>query len=133
MKFNILGAKRVIGDPFDPNEMQTVLFSMFAMCALMNALNCREFGSNSIFPYFKNNKIALQVIACTMILQIIFTEVCKDFFHAVSLSSTMWIKIIVLSTSVIAVNELVKFIKRWINIEYKNWSLGRVTKVKEWV
>lgn len=133
MKFNILGAKTVPGDPFDPNEMQTVLFSMFAMCALMNALNCREFGSNSIFPYFKNNKIALQVIACTMILQIAFTEVCKDFFHAVSLSPIMWVKIIALSASVIIVNELVKFIKRWVNIEYKNWSLGRFSKVKEWV
>lgn len=123
MKFNILGAKLNNIDPFEPSEMQTVLFSMFAMCALMNALNCREFGSNSIFPYFKNNKIALQVIAVTMVLQIIFTELCKDFFHAVSLSTLMWTKIIVLSTSVIAVNELVKFIKRWLKIEW-DWKLG---------
>lgn len=118
MKFNILGAVIIQDNLAEPSEMQTVLFSLFAMCALMNALNCREFGSNSIFPYFKNNKIALQVIICTMIAQIILTELCKGFFHAVSLSPLMWVKIITLSISVIAVSECVKFIKRWIAIEH---------------
>ena len=121
MRFNILGAKPGPRDPFACNEMQTVLFSMFAMCALMNALNCREFGSNSIFPYFTKNKIALRVIGITMVLQIILTETCKNFFHAVSLSPVMWAKIIILSTSVIAVNEFIKFMKRWVKIE--EWGL----------
>lgn len=113
MRFNILGAR------VDNNEMQTVLFSIFAMCALMNAFNCREFGTKSIFPNFKNNKIAIQVILGTMILQVILTETCKGFFNAVSLSTFMWVKIILLSTSVIAVSELVKLVK-YLN-KNKNW------------
>lgn len=108
MRFNILGAT-IDRTRFGlANEMQTVLFSLFAMCVLMNAFNCREFGSNSIFPYFTKNKIAIQVISITMILQIILTQVFKGFFNAVSLSPFMWIKIILLSTSVIGVSELVK-------------------------
>jgi len=117
MRFNILGTSLGPSDPFTSNEMQTVLFSMFAMCALMNALNCREFGSNSIFPYFTKNKIALQIITLTMVLQIFFTETCKNFFHAVSLPPIMWVKIIILATSVIGVNEFIKFVKRWVKVE----------------
>ncbi len=104
MRFNILGAN------IANNEMQTVLFSIFAMCALMNAFNCREFGLKSILPNFKNNKIAIQVILGTMVLQIILTETCKGFFNAVSLSPIMWMKIILLSVSVIFVSELIKLI-----------------------
>lgn len=105
MRFNILGAN------IEGNEMQTVLFSIFAMCALMNAFNCREFGSKSIFPNFKNNKIAIQVILGTMMLQIFLTETCKGFFNAVSLPTIMWVKIICLSASVIVVSELIKLTK----------------------
>ena len=120
MRFNILGAK-------SRSEMQTVLFSIFAMCALMNAFNCREFGSKSIFPHFKKNKIAIQVILITMILQIILTETCKGFFNAVSLPPIMWVKILLLATSVVAVSELVK-LARHLN-KTKDWT--RVIKIKE--
>ncbi len=113
MRFNILGAR------IENNEMQTVLFSIFAMCALMNAFNCREFGSKSIFPNFKNNKIAIQVILGTMILQVILTETCKGFFNAVSLSPLMWIKIILLSASVIFASEMIKLVKH-LN-KHKEW------------
>ncbi len=104
MRFNILGAN------IEKNEMQTVLFSIFAMCALMNAFNCREFGLKSIFPNFRNNKIAVRVIVITMTLQVILTETCKGFFNAVALPTILWVKIILLSASVILVSELVKLI-----------------------
>ncbi len=114
MRFNILGAK------IENNEMQTVLFSIFAMCALMNAFNCREFGTKSIFPNFKNNKIAIQVILGTMVLQIFLTETCKSFFNAVSLSAFMWTKIILLAISVIFVSEMIKLVKH-LN-KHRDWK-----------
>ena len=112
MKFDILGTgfpeKGVIG----PNEMQTVLFALFAFSALFNAFNCREFGTDSIFPNITKNTIFLKIIAVTAVAQIIVTEVFSKFFNAVSLSATMWLKIIILSSLVIVVNEVIKLIMK---------------------
>ena len=102
--FNILGAT---------NEQQgTVVFSLFAFSALFNAFNCREFGINSTLPNFFKNKLAVEIILITGACQILFTEIFKSFFNSVSLDITMWIKIILLSSSVLVLNEIVKFILR---------------------
>ena len=111
MKFDILGA----GFPEDitkPNEMQTVLFSVFAFSALFNSFNCREFGTDSIFPNLTKNTIFLKVLAATAVVQIFVTEVFAKFFNAVPLTATMWLKIIALSSLIIVVNEVVKLIMR---------------------
>lgn len=115
MLFNPLGAKEAVvseSGSFAPNEMETVLFALFAFLALFNSFNCREIGLNSIIPNFFKNKIALQIISATAIAQLIFTEVFKGFFNAVSLSAVMWIKIILIASTVVIVNEIGKFILR---------------------
>lgn len=112
MIFNPLGAEVPPVGFKDPNEMETVLFALFAFNALFNALNCREFGTDSIFPYFKNNTIALQIIAVTAMVQILITELFAGFFNAVSLTPLMWIKVILTSCLVIVINEIVKLILR---------------------
>ncbi|WP_191980786.1 cation transporting ATPase C-terminal domain-containing protein, partial [Clostridium haemolyticum] len=112
MIFNPLGAEVPPVGFKGPNEMETVLFALFAFNALFNALNCREFGTNSIFPYFKNNTIALQIIAVTAMVQILITELFAGFFNAVSLTPLMWIKVILTSCLVIVINEIVKLILR---------------------
>ena len=112
MIFNPLGAEVPPAGFKGPNEMETVLFALFAFNALFNAFNCREFGTNSIFPYFKNNKVALQIIGITAVVQIVITELFSGFFNAVSLSPIMWIKIILASCLVIVINEVIKLIIR---------------------
>lgn len=115
MTLNPLGAK-VSNEGFNgPSEMETVLFALFAFNALFNAFNCREFGSHSIFPYFKNNTIALKIIGITAAVQIFITEVFSGFFNAVSLSPIMWVKILIASSLVIVINEVVKLIIRMMN------------------
>lgn len=109
--FNILKAT--------PTEQPTVVFSLFAFCALFNALNCREFGLNSTIPNFFKNKLALQVILITSIAQILFTQVFKGFFNSVSLSHIMWFKIVILASTVLLLNEFVKFILRGAKEQYK--------------
>ncbi len=94
------------------SEMETSLFGLFAFGALFNAFNCREFGTDSIFPKFLSNKIALIIISLTAVTQIIVTTVFADFFNAVPLDVIMWAKIIGLSSLVIVVNEVVKLILR---------------------
>ncbi len=108
MKFDILGAGFPKVGVTEPNEMQTVLFALFAFSALFNAFNCREFGTDSIFPNIAKNTIFLKIITITAVAQIVITEVFSKFFNAVSLSGTMWLKIIGLSLLIIVVNEVVK-------------------------
>jgi len=112
MKFDILGAGFPKVGATGANEMQTVLFAVFAFSALFNAFNCREFGSNSILPNITKNTIFLKIIGATAVAQIFVTEVFSGFFNAVPLSVTMWLKIIVLSSLVIVVNEVAKLIMR---------------------
>ncbi|MBU3112690.1 calcium-translocating P-type ATPase, PMCA-type [Clostridium lacusfryxellense] len=112
MKFDILGA----GFPKDgvtgSNEMQTVLFAVFAFSSLFNAFNCREFGTNSILPNILKNTIFLKILAVTAVAQIFVTEVFSGFFNAVPLSAFMWLKIIGLASLIIVVNEVVKLVMR---------------------
>ncbi|MGH4117727.1 calcium-translocating P-type ATPase, PMCA-type [Clostridium sp.] len=112
MKFDILGAGFPKDGVTEPNQMQTVLFALFAFSALFNAFNCREFGYDSIFTNITKNTIFLKIITVTAVTQIFVTEVFSKFFNAVSLSATMWLKIILLSSLVIVVNEIVKLIMR---------------------
>jgi Ca2+-transporting ATPase len=93
-------------------EQGTVVFSVFAFSALFNALSCREFGLNSVIPNFFKNKLALYIIFITGIVQVIFTQIFKSFFNSVALSGFMWMKIILLSSMVLILNETLKFILR---------------------
>ncbi|MCB2299844.1 calcium-translocating P-type ATPase, PMCA-type [Clostridium tagluense] len=112
MKFDILGAGFPKEGVTGPNEMQTVLFALFAFSALFNAFNCREFGANSILPSLTKNTIFLKIITVTAVAQIFVTEVFSGFFNAVPLSVTMWLKIILLSSLVIVVNEIAKLVMK---------------------
>lgn len=102
--FNYLGAS--------PEEMQTVLFTMFALIQLFNAFNCRELHTESIFKNLFKNKIMLLTVGVTFALQIIFIQFAGAFFGTVPLSAAMWFKIIGLAASVIVVSELVKLFIR---------------------
>jgi len=113
MIFNPLGASTVpVVGSNGATEMETVLFALFAFSALFNALNCREFGTNSIIPYFKNNTIALKIISITAIVQVFITDVFSNFFNAVYLSPIMWVKVLLASAFVVVVNEVVKLFLR---------------------
>ena len=93
-------------------EQGTVMFALFAFSALWNAFNCREFNSDSIIPNLFKNKLAIQIISVTAIAQIIFTQLFQDFFNSVALDVMTWVKVILLASSIVVVNELVKFVIR---------------------
>ena len=95
-----------------PEEQGTIMFTLFAFSALWNAFNCREFNSDSIIPNLFKNKLAIQIISVTAIAQIIFTQLFQDFFNSVALDVMTWVKVILLASSIIVVNELVKFVIR---------------------
>ena len=109
--FNIVNATQ--------EQQGTVIFSLFAFSALFNAFNCREFGLNSTIPNFLKNKLAIQIILITGVCQIVFTEVFRSFFNSVPLETITWIKIIILSSSVLVLNEVIKFILRSVRSKEK--------------
>ena len=93
-------------------QMGTVLFAIFAFSALFNALNAREFGSDSILPNFFSNKLVLQVLAVTGIAQIFFTNIFQDFFNSVALDVVTWVKVLATASIVVISNEIVKLVVR---------------------
>lgn len=106
LKWNFLGATDTLNGYV--NQKQTILFNLFAFSILFNALNCREFGTTSIFDNFLKNKLALRIILLTAILQVVITQCGGTFFHTVPLSWIMWLKIIGSSSLVVIGNEIVK-------------------------
>lgn len=112
---NFLGAS--------PEEQGTVIFSLFAFNALFNAFNCREFGLNSAVNNFLKNKLAIKVIIITGALQILVIQSWPGLFNAVSLDINMWIKIILSSSTVLLINELIKFILRNLRKKYKHYKM----------
>ena len=111
MLFNPLGASTEVGAG-GVSEMETVLFGLFAFCALFNAFNCREVGAKSIIPNFFSNKMAIQVIGITAVAQLLFTQIFNTFFNTVPLSGIMWLKIIGTASLIIVINEIGKAVIR---------------------
>lgn len=93
-------------------EMPTILFTLFVVFQLFNALNSRELTNVSIFKNMGNNHLMLTVFAGTFALQVIITQFGGMFFGTVPLSFLMWLKIIVVGFTVVVLSEIIKFIKR---------------------
>ncbi len=102
--FNILNAS--------PEQEVTVMFCVFSFSVLFNAFNSREFGIDSIIPNFTKNTLAIKVISITAITQIFCVEIFRSFFNSVPLEFSMWIKIIALGSTIVLVNEVVKYLLR---------------------
>jgi Ca2+-transporting ATPase len=103
--FNFLGARE--------GEVTTVLFTLFALFQLFNAFNCRELYATSIFKHLLKNRVMLLVISITFVLQILIIQFAGAFFGTVPLGLVMWVKIFLLTFSVILISEFVKlFIRR---------------------
>ena len=111
MLFNPLGANTEIVAG-GASEMETVLFGLFAFCALFNAFNCRELGLRSIIPHFFANKTFLQVISITIIAQLLLTQIFNAFFNTVPLDVMMWLKVIGTAALIVVINELGKAVLR---------------------
>ena len=93
-------------------QMSTILFSLFVVFQLFNALNSRELSSTSIFRNLLRNRMLLGVFALTFLLQVFITQVGGAFFGTVPLPLAMWGKIIATGFTVILLSEIVKFFQR---------------------
>ena len=101
------------------SAMKTVIFSTFILFQLFNAFNARELGSVSVFKNLKSNKAMLLVFGVTFLFQVVLSEFFGVFFGTVSLPLIAWVKMILLSSSIVLISEIYKFIKRLINTNKK--------------
>ena len=118
---NFLGGK--------PEEMSTILFTLFIVFQLFNALNSRELTNVSVFKNVRNNHLMLAVFAGVFTLQVIITQFGGMFFGTVPLSLMMWVKIIAVAFTVVVLSEVMKLIKRkmaYLRDCNKNSNLERI-------
>jgi len=90
----------------------TILFTLFVVFHLFNALNSRELDDTSILKNLNNNHLMLGVFGATFLLQIIITQFGNAFFGTVPLSLGIWLKIVALGVTVILFSEIRRAIRR---------------------
>lgn len=97
---NILGVNLI--------EHDTAIFCLFIFLQLFNSINARELGDKSVFSTFFNNKLFIGLLIATFVFQITLTCYFGNFFDSVPLNFSVWIKIILVSFSVVTISELYK-------------------------
>lgn len=95
-----------------PQQLPTILFTLFAVFQLFNAFNSRVLTDDSIFKHIGSNKLMLGVFALTFALQVAITQFGGPVFGTVPLPLMMWVKIVALSFTVILISEVYRFGKR---------------------
>ena len=104
--FNFLNAEE--------HHKSTVLFNLFAIFQVFNALNCREPGTRSIFPSMGKNKLLLWSIVIAFAMQVVIVQFGGGFFRTVPLPADMWLKIIGVGLGIIIISELWRVVLRTI-------------------
>ena len=104
-------ATRII--PAAAEQVSTVLFTLFVIFQLFNALNSRDLTGKSIFTNgFFRNKLLLGMFVLTFVLQVIITQFGGPVFKTVPLSPIQWGWITGVAFSVIVFDEIVKLAVR---------------------
>ncbi len=93
-------------------EFAGAVFSMFILFQLFNAFNSRELGSGSIFSSIGKNKIMVFTFLAVFILHLLIVQGCPSLFEINSLSLISWIKTLAMSSSIVLVSEIYKYLYR---------------------
>ena len=87
----------------------TVIFTLFVLFQLFNALNCRELDLTPMYKNILKNKLMIGVFLLVLAVQFVITQFGKPVFGTVPLSMAMWGKMLLVALSVVVINEIVKF------------------------
>ena len=104
----------------DINRARTIAFIVMVVFQVFNVLNCRSLRE-SIFklPFF-SNKYVLGSMLLSFFLSIstVYVLPMEKIFHTTALNGTDWLKIVLVSLSIIIVVEIEKLIRRRTNAKY---------------
>ncbi|MHA1269660.1 MAG: calcium-translocating P-type ATPase, SERCA-type [Candidatus Helarchaeota archaeon] len=92
---------------------RTVSFTTLMMFQMFNVISCRSFKV-SIFKLKTHNKALYIAILSSILLQlfVVYTPVVQTIFYCVSIGPLEWLLIIAVSSTVLFINEIYKWILR---------------------
>ncbi|MFA4859664.1 calcium-translocating P-type ATPase, PMCA-type [Methanoregula sp.] len=96
-----------------PAEVSTVFFAAFIMAAVWNGINCRALDGK-MPAFFRGNPTFFGVMGAIVLIQIAIVQYGGAVFATVPLSAEQWIRIIIVSASVL----IIGFILR---LAYRSW------------
>ena len=92
-----------------PAGISTVFFAAFVIAAVWNGINCRALDGK-MPPFFKGNPTFFAVMGFIVVTQILIVQYGSVVFGTVPLSFNEWVKIIVLSASVLVVGFVIRVV-----------------------
>ena len=93
-------------------QMRGVIFTLFIFFQLFNAFNSRELGAESIFKGIGKNKIMVLTFLSVLVLHVFIVQVFSTLFGITALTISSYIKCALLSSTIVVVSEIYKFIYR---------------------
>jgi Ca2+-transporting ATPase len=94
-------------------EVSTVFFAAFILAAVWNGINCRALDGK-MPAFFRGNPTFFAVMGLIVISQVLIVQYGGTMFGTVPLSLAQWIKIIVLSASVLVVGFVLRRVHPYI-------------------
>lgn len=91
----------------DNEHTPTVIFTLFIILQIFNALNCSE-PNMSIFKGFRQNGLIFIAFGVTFLLQYLITICSGSVFQTAPITISAWGKIVALAFSVVLFSEVVK-------------------------
>jgi Ca2+-transporting ATPase len=96
-----------------PAEITTVFFAAFIITAVWNGINCRALDGK-MPPFFSGNPVFFVVMGVIVLGQIVIIQYGGAVFETVPLSGEQWVKIIMVSASVLVVGFFLRIAFRYL-------------------
>ena len=90
-----------------PAEVSTVFFSAFIVAAVWNGVNCRALDGK-MPPFFRGNPLFFAIMGGVIAVQIAIVQFGGAVFDTVPLSAFQWMKILILTASVLVIGFLLR-------------------------
>ncbi len=90
-----------------PAEVSTVLFAAFVIAQVWNGFNCRAM-EGGMPPFFRGNPTFFIVMGVIVATQVLIVQYGGSVFDTVPLSPALWVKIVVMSASVLVVGFMIR-------------------------
>ena len=94
-----------------PEEIGTVFFAAFILTAVWNGINCRALDGK-MPPFFKGNPVFFVVMGVVVLAQILIIQYGGAVFGTVPLSVEQWVRIVIVSASVLVIGFVLRMIFR---------------------
>jgi Ca2+-transporting ATPase len=92
-----------------PAEVSTVFFSAFIVAAVWNGVNCRALDGE-MPPFFRGNPLFFAIMGGVIAVQIAIVQFGGAVFETVPLSAYQWVRIIILTSSVLVIGFLLRIV-----------------------